>query len=164
MTKDVEPFHNIETAIYDEIGSWSLIKLIILGYFVAIHTSIITSKNNIFENCIYVDLFAGSGINRVKLKTFNVDVEITGSSLVTVLAANGKYTEMIFSEIDKDYNKALRNRLEYIDNSDEFIEKRSKFNVLEPMDVNDAVPEIIKIINEYGPNTHSLIFIDPYGM
>jgi three-Cys-motif partner protein len=51
--------------IFDEIGSWSEIKLDIIKKYATAYSTIMNAKGNTFTH-IYIDAFAGSGINLSK--------------------------------------------------------------------------------------------------
>lgn len=163
LTDNAKHFNDGKPKDNQKIGNWTPIKQIILGYFIPFHTGIITSENNYFDTCIYVDLFAGSGINELSFEENSTKFDITGSALVSVFSSDGKYDEMIFCEGDEHYNQALKERLDSLTKNSKLKNKLKQFTVLDPMDVNLAVPEVIRrIINK--KNAHSLIFVDPYGM
>jgi len=157
---DAKPFLKIHQDVVEDKknGHWSVIKHMLLSYFIPMYTSIITSKKNYFKNCIYVDLFAGSGIHELELS--NGSVFTTGSSLAAICKSQGKFSEMIFCDKAKKKISALRARIDSIRGK----YNNCKFTVTDPMDVNKVVPKVIDIIDSYGKSAHTLFFIDPFGM
>lgn len=141
----IKKIENVEAEISNEFQTWTPLKLIFLHYVMAIYTAI-ASKH--FRHIFYVDLFAGSGINKIKK-----DILI-GSPFIATLNHHKKYDKFFFVEKDKEYAKALKKRLECIS-----IENQEVIND----DCNNAVGKILEEIDKAN-NKHSLFFIDPYAM
>ncbi len=161
LANNIHGLDKIDPNVINKIEAWALIKLIILGYFIPFHSTIIKSGNNRFQTSVYIDLFSGCGINQLELIGHHYN--FTGSPIVAVNSCNGKYDKFIFNDSKKDYVNALNNRLEELSQKDNFKWLKNKFDVLSPADVNKQIKTVIEIINQFD-NPHSLIFIDPYGM
>lgn len=145
----------INTTYYD-IKEWSVLKLIFLSYFTSIYTKIIPKRVN---NCFFIDLFAGSGINRVE----STQDFVLGSSMIATCFATEPFTEMFFVEKDKEKIRALKERLDYLSAKEEFTWIKP---ILCQNDCNEVISPIVDKIQDYGKSgkIHYLAFIDPYGM
>ena len=145
----------------------TMIKLQILTHFVSIYTRILGKENTSgdntgfrFEELVYIDLFSGSGKNEVNFSGKNISS--AGSPLIAINSSHQKFTKMIFVEQNKERNTALKSTLKKLESLAKTNWIEGKCNVLSPEDVN---VHISRISEEVGRrNTHSLIFIDPYGM
>ena len=56
---------SISPEVYNEFREWTPLKLILLNYSLDVCTTII-KNTSFFEEMYYIDLFAGSGINKIK--------------------------------------------------------------------------------------------------
>ena len=63
----IEQITKIKPEVYNEFREWTPLKLILLNYALNVCTTIIKNMP-FFEGMYYVDLFAGSGINKIKDK------------------------------------------------------------------------------------------------
>ena len=63
--EEFEKIGNIQRDAFNEFHEWTPLKLIFLHYVMAIYTAII-HKSPYFKHMYYADLFAGSGINKMK--------------------------------------------------------------------------------------------------
>ncbi|MBU2638555.1 MAG: three-Cys-motif partner protein TcmP [Nanoarchaeota archaeon] len=132
--------------VYNEFQKWTPLKLILLNYTLDI-CMIIIDRTSIFKKKIYVDLFAGSGINKVK----ETNDFLIGSPLIAAQLADS-FDKMFFCESDKDYNNALVQRLGLVGKKNIIIYDKDCNLVLD------------SIINEAStPYTYSLFFIDPFS-
>ena len=104
-----------------------------------------------FENMIYLDLLAGSGINRIK-GTGNY---IIGSPIIAATIAHTPFDELIFVESDKNVSRALNDRLSEIIRAEQYKVYSKKCDEV-----------IDTIIEEHldGNRTHYLAFIDCEGL
>lgn len=145
---EIQKIIDIRPEVYNEFQYWTPLKLILLNYSLNVCTSII-SKTPIFKRSYYIDLFAGSGINKIKSsKDF-----LIGSPLIASLNHSESYTSLIFSEIDPKFNEALRLRLGVLKkNNLIFMEKACEL----------CIGDILDKVNRR--ETYSFFFIDPYGM
>lgn len=142
---EIKKIASIEPEIYNEFQSWTPLKLILLNYALDVCTLVIRS-NPIFKEKYFVDLFAGSGINKIKdKKDF-----LIGSPFIASLNFLDDYTEMIFCEQDPELFKALELRVKSLN-------KKNLFTI--NCDCNTQINQIIPKINKKG--VYSLFFIDP---
>ncbi|MBU2561975.1 MAG: three-Cys-motif partner protein TcmP [Nanoarchaeota archaeon] len=136
----------IRPDVYNEFQNWTPLKLILLNYTLHFCTQII--KKSFFKRLYYVDLFAGSGINKMKAtKDF-----LIGSPLIASLNHADNYTEMLFCENDVQRSEALDLRLKSLKKNNLVVMKR---------DCAECLGEIIKKVER--PKTYSLFFIDPHS-
>lgn len=148
--KDAQSLLNQGCGVCDEIGSWSLLKLISLKYLGYVYASITKKRVEMGElkKMCYVDLFSGSGINKVK----NKDAFCFGSPLViNRLDEKMQFTRMFLNDDNENTRKALESRL--AQNANAEYEVTSE----------DANSCICKIASEIDYKCHSLIFIDPFS-
>ena len=146
--QDFEKIIKIKEGVYNEVKSWSSLKLIFLNYVAHVYASIMKNQRYYHDKYFYVDLFAGSGIGKV---TDNKNDLIFGSPLL--IATQNKFVKMYFCDINNDYIKALEERLKGLNIPE------NKFSVYSE-DCNSATDKIISEVK----SGHSLIFIDPLGM
>jgi three-Cys-motif partner protein len=129
-------------------GYWTLLKLSILAYYIDIYTIVV--KNN-FSRMVYVDLFAGCGVNKVKIK--DTEEIVMGSALLSKkIPRRGKeFSRIVLVEKDRHNAEILRNMI-------------PEAYVI-PGDCNSVkvIQEIKDIIHE-APNTHFLVVADPEGL
>lgn len=138
----------IKPLIYNEFRHWTPLKLILLNYALDVCTMII-NKSPSFKKMYYVDLFAGSGINKIKEK----EDFLIGSPLIATLKYSDKYTKMFFCENNSDYYGALKLRLEFL--------KKENLDLI-PQDCNNCLDNILNEIT--NPRDYTFFFIDPYCM
>jgi three-Cys-motif partner protein len=145
--KQYQQIIQIKQGVYNDVKSWSSLKLIFLKYVSDVYSGIMKSNKFFSDKYYYVDLFSGSGIGKV---IDNKKDLIFGSPLIV---AKHEFVKMFFCDCNERYCEALEERLKAVGLTDE------KFSVYNK-DCNDAIDDIIPQI-KVG---HSLIFIDPYGM
>jgi len=147
---EIESLKNIGNNIYDEIRAWSPLKLIFLKYYaVGIYTPIIKRR---YRNMYYVDLFSGSGINKIERKQ---DFCLGSPLLISKLIPESiRFNKMFFCDKESAKTEALNLRMKSTGISENSYEIYSG-------DCNDCIDDIISSFQ--SPN-HSLIFIDPYSM
>lgn len=141
-----EKIKNIEPKIYNEFQPWTPLKLVLLNYALSTCT-IIARKKTFFKQMYYVDLFAGSGINKIK----DSNDFFIGSPFVASLNYSNDYTSMFFCEDDPNFSIALGKRLDSL--------KKDNLK-LTPKDYTLCLDDIIKITN--NPNRYTFFFIDPH--
>jgi three-Cys-motif partner protein len=132
--------------LFDEVGRWSHDKHHFLWRYIDAFTTAMKDKQ--WSGLHYIDLFAGSGIGKLK-STTNLE---WGSPLLAAQAPH-PFTRLHLCEKDSKKCDALRARLK-------------KFPQLKPPqivngDANEAVDEIVKAIPD---RTLSLAFLDPFGL
>ncbi len=144
--KEIDEIIKIQPEVYNEFNEWTPLKLVLLNYALDVCTTII---NKYFDNKYYVDLFAGSGINRMK----NKGDFLIGSPLIAALKYRNKFTKLFFCENNLSLFDALKERVDYF--------KEQKL-LTSPKNCNDCLDDIIKEIN--SNNSYSFFFIDPHCM
>lgn len=84
------------------VGSWAILKLAILAYYIDVYTTIIKAR---FRETYYLDLFAGPGLNRIR-RTHDI---IFGSPLLAEKTPkeNKKFDKLILIEKNKKYADSL---------------------------------------------------------
>jgi len=131
-------------------GYWLLLKLSILAYYIDVYTVI--AKRN-FNRIIYIDLFAGCGLNKIKIRNRDIEEIIMGSALLSKkIPRDGKeFDQIILVENDPENAEILENLIPdaYVISGD--------CNSLE------ALQKIKDIISKV-PNTHFLAIADPEGL
>ncbi|MAG91711.1 hypothetical protein CMO83_03480 [Candidatus Woesearchaeota archaeon] len=144
----IKQITRIKPEVYNEFKEWTPLKLILLNYALNVCTTII--KNTpLFKKSYYVDLFAGSGINKIK----GTEDFLIGSPLIASLNHSGAYDAMIFCEKKPSFSVALDLRLKFL--------KKNNLNVMKK-DYELCLGRILKKVSER--NTYSFFFIDPHCM
>lgn len=147
----IEQIMKIKPDIYNEFRQWTPLKLILLNYTLDVCTPIIANmikRDSFFKEMYFVDLFAGSGINRVKgTKDF-----IIGSPLIAALNYGKTYSGMYFCDSNTNYSEALDLRMATLNNTKLYVKKGT---------YEQFLPEIISKVNQSG--VYSLFFIDPHS-
>ncbi|MDW7990445.1 MAG: three-Cys-motif partner protein TcmP [Archaeoglobaceae archaeon] len=154
----------------NDFKAWTPLKLISLSYFVGPYLRIMGKQRKKYSSTklFYIDLFAGSGINRVDKYL------LAGSPIVTIDSAtkeSNRFDYMFFVDSNKDYVDSLKKRLEYLKNY-EFQDQsklipESKFSWISDRyevicgDSNQVIDKIVKRI-ESENYKHYLAFIDPF--
>ena len=133
-----------------EVGSWGDEKYKLLGGYSEIFT---TGMKNLWDNLVYIDLFAGAGYARIKGTT-----KIRMSSALIALSVNHKFNKYIFCEEDQKCLTALKTRVEkHFPNSNvEYISG----------DSNENVEKIIQAIPKHSIDEKVLrfCFVDPFSL
>jgi len=138
--------------------NWSVMKLLILGGWSYVYTTIIP---NYFEKFFYVDLLAGTGAIKVQ-ETGDM---IIGSPLIAYFYSRNDFTKMFLVELDKDKLSALKKRMATV----ERIVTSPPLNMSFPNisyyegDCNVKVDEVISHVTLHGKKVHFLGFIDNEG-
>lgn len=144
----IEILSKMKPEVYNEFREWTPLKLILLNYALDVCTSIIKNHKYLFKEMYYVDLFAGSGINKIR----GSEDFLIGSPLIATLNYSDDYTSMIFCEKKKIFVKALSLRLESLNKSNLSVKGEYEF----------CLNEIINNVNNRG--VYSFFFIDPCCM
>ena len=143
----IEEIKNIHPEVYNEFKELTPLKLVLLNYALDTCTTII-KNNRLFTHMYYVDLFAGSGINKIK-KDNNF---LTGSPLIALLKYGEYYNSMFFYENDQKFFIALQKRLNSL--------KKKNLEII-PKDCNSSLDKIMSKVNK--PNTYTFFFVDPFS-
>lgn len=146
LTKKAKELSKIEKEIYYEPGPWTVLKLIILSYYMTIYTRIIP---HYFDKMIYIDLLAGSGIS--KMKTGDC---IVGSPIIASSLAHKPFDKILCAEEKEERIRALRARLERV------VEKETELIFFE-RDCNKSIDDILEHVSN---KNHFLAFIDCEGL
>lgn len=142
---EINKIVNIQPKIYNEFQTWTPLKLILLNYALEICTLVI--KNNpIFKEKYFIDLFSGSGINKVKDK----QDFLIGSPLIASLNFSNYYNEMIFCEKEPVLFGALNARINSLN--------KTNLTTING-DCNSNLNQIISKID--NKRVYSLFFVDP---
>jgi three-Cys-motif partner protein len=131
-----------------EVGPWTQDKLKILQQYLPVY---LLATTRALER-IYIDAFAGPGLNRLRGKSRTID----GSPLIALdaCARNGmKFDRLFFIERDPAVAAELRDVLNTRD-------KTQRASVIEG-DVNKELPELIKTLPLQSP---TFVFVDPDGI
>jgi len=137
---------NIERDVVNEFHPWTPLKLIFLNFTLDV-CSIVANKRYSKKN--YIDLFAGSGINRIGEKKDS----FIGSPFIALFNHSNKFTRFIFCESNSTFYNALNKRIVALN-----------FNntILYPQDCCSQMDNILEGING-ETNTYNFFFIDPYN-
>jgi three-Cys-motif partner protein len=153
FSDEIKIIANTKPDILNDFTEATPLKLIFLNYSLSIYSSIIfkhVKTKKFFESMYYVDLFSGSGLNKLRTKN---DILI-GSPFIAVLNHRKKFTKFIFCEQNSKYKEALDLRLKKI--------KVDNYAIL-PGNCNQIIDGIVHEI-ENSKKAHSFFFIDPYAM
>ncbi len=145
---EIQEVTKIKPDVYNEFKEWTPLKLILLDYTLNVCTSII-KNTSFFKKSYYIDLFAGSGINKIK----GTEDFLIGSPLIASLNHSDAYSSMIFCEKEKSYSEALDLRIKSL--------KKNNLNVMK----NEYEICLDCVLEKVGDrNTYSFFFIDPHCM
>jgi three-Cys-motif partner protein len=136
--------------IIPEVGLWAETKYRLFSLYDALFSSGMRHK---WDKRVYVDLYAGAGINRIR----GTQRLVYGSPLIA-LTVQHPFNKYIFCEKNHDNLEALRQRTKRIapDADAEFVLG----------DCNSKIDEIIAKIPVASPNSTvlSLCLVDPYNL
>jgi len=95
--------------IHNEFGPWTCLKLIAVKYHTSLYTTIMNKRLQAigFDSIVYVDVLAGSGLNKIR-ETGSL---VAGSSIVASEAPKRKFDFLLAIENDPEYARALDKRL-----------------------------------------------------
>src|SRR3989344_2023355 len=150
--EQISKIKNVQPEIVNNFQEATPLKLVVLDYYLKIYSAIISNyiKNNLFfENMIYVDLFCGSGLDRLKSKN---DILI-GSPLISILNHKSKFNKFFFCDNEESYCNALKSRIQTLN-----INNVQIYNE----DCNEVIDKIISDLNKFK-KPHSFFFIDPFS-
>ncbi len=145
---EIQHILSIKPDVYNEFKEWTPLKLILLNYMLNVCTTIVKNKS-FFKKSYYVDLFAGSGINKIK----GTDDYLIGSSLIASLNHSDNYSEMIFCDKEFSFSDALDLRLKIL--------KKNNLNVIKK-EYTLCLENILKKVS--SREVYSFFFIDPNCM
>ena len=138
---------SIEPEICNEFHPWTPLKLVLLNYALDTCTTIIRNKKQLFKRMYCVDLFAGSGINKLKgTKDF-----LIGSPFIATFKYGKDYDLFYFCENDAKLCAALKKRLNTVN--------QSNIQILSE-DCMDCLDGILQVTNK--PNNYAFFFVDPF--
>lgn len=128
-----------------DVGAWARQKNMRLWNYLGIFT---TGMKTSYDTRVYVDLFAGSGKNRIK----KTSEWLLGSPLLA-LSVRDQFDRLIFCEKDAEKADALKIRA--------FRMRTDNVHVLN-LDANEDVSEVERLIPYRGALT--FCFVDPYDI
>ena len=144
----IQKISKIAPEVYNEFQAWTPLKLILLNYSLDVCTTIV-NKVSFFKNKYFIDLFAGSGINKIK----DSEDFLIGSPLIASLKYSKGYDCLYFCEADEKLFFALKSRLSSL--------KRKNLKIKKE-DCNVLLDQIIEEIK--GDWNYAFFFIDPHCM
>lgn len=154
-------------------NKWTLLKLMFLQLYTPLYVSIIRHR---FAEFNYIDLFAGSGLNRLE----DTNVLVAGSPLIAPSFAPAPFSRAYLVDRDPDKIALLKKRIEYL--KELSMDERNREVIFSDLtstdfwsvarDANEVVGEIFKeieqrhkeLLKKRGRGCHNLIFIDPFGL
>ncbi|RLF51424.1 MAG: hypothetical protein DRN19_02825 [Thermoplasmata archaeon] len=145
--------------VFNEFNLWTPLKLIALSYFVGPFLRIVGNLKEIYGNLFiaYIDVFAGSGINKFG------DYYTVGSPIAAIDSANTtdhKFDMMYFADKNEEFIEALCRRLELLEKYEEYRWITDRYKVIHG-EANETLPAIVEEISE-NRYKNCLAFIDPY--
>mgnify|MGYP001606046319 CR=1 FL=1 len=150
--EEISKIKKINPKTLNEFLEATPLKLVFLDYSLKIYVSIIHNhikNSNFFDKMFYIDLFCGSGLDRLKSKN---DLLI-GSPFIAILNHRLKFNSFFFCDNNKDYYTTLKSRIEVLGIPNTDISKE---------DCNLEIDKIIETIKK-SKKSHSFFFIDPYS-
>ncbi|MCH8907344.1 MAG: three-Cys-motif partner protein TcmP [Candidatus Heimdallarchaeota archaeon] len=160
LFRDVDNLCKIEPETYGNVKSLSFLKLIALGYILPMYTDIIgkqRDKGDYIKQMVYIDLFAGSGLNKVEHN--EKSHFLLGSPFIAIHSTKKPFDKMIFVEQDKDLSNALKKRLSGKSKQQDFKWLANRYQCL----TGDQNVIVRQIISKLEPKTHCFIFLDPFS-
>lgn len=133
-----------------EVGIWAEQKYKLVGGYCEIFT---TGMKNLWDQLIYVDLFAGAGYARIKDSN-----RIRMSSALIAMSVNYKFNKYILCEEDDKCFNALKDRVKrhFPDLNVEFIKGNSNKNIDK---IIDALPK-----HSIDSKVLRFCFVDPFSL
>lgn len=141
----------------NDAGAWSFLKLAFLwsiAYY--IYSPIIGSR---YSNMCYVDLFSGSGLVKFKDVSNNYQLMMGSPLLTATIESAYPFNKCFFFEKNFKFANALEKRLNLLSENKKL--SCESFKVINK-DCNKAIDDFIKAVSKI-PNTHFLLFVDPYS-
>ena len=145
---EIKKIKEINPEIFNEFNHWTPLKLTFLNFTLDV-CAIVANKKFKYKN--YIDLFAGSGINKTKGKYQDFFI---GSPFIALLNHNNKFNSFIFCEKDPLFYNALKNRIEGLNF------KAKLYNE----DCCCKLEDILKDISLESERAYNFFFIDPYKL
>ncbi len=145
-----ERLHRFATHVPHEAHVWTLLKLVFLKLYIEkVYTPIIASN---YKHMYYVDLFAGTGINRYTIE--GRDVYLPGSPVIAWAFARYRFDKMFLVDYSQAAVDSLRKVLEVVAPLGAFEVRCGK-----------AETEYRRILEEISGrrSSHFFCFIDPFG-
>jgi three-Cys-motif partner protein len=132
---------------FDEIGSWSEIKLEIIQKYVSAYSTVM-HKQTFIKEYYYIDAFSGSGIHILKDKK-----RIISGSPINALKINPPFSRYHFIDLDGDKIEMLK----------ALIKEHSNVNTYKG-DCNKILLEKIFPTIKFTGYNRALCLLDPYGL
>lgn len=152
--KKFNPIISVEDdgLIIPEVGAWADKKYKLLGGYCQIFT---TGMKNIWDNLVYIDLFAGSGYARIKDTN-----KIRMTSALIAMSVSHKFNKYIFCEKEEENLNALQQRVKK-----HFPELYGKVQFIKG-DSNENINMIIDAIPKHSKDDKVLrfCFVDPFSL
>ncbi len=144
---------DIEPAVTNEFGPWTTLKLIGVEYWQRIYTDIIQEHlKGLKKKCMaYLDIMAGSGLNRIP----EADCIVGGSSLLAATVPRKPFHYIVSIESNRTRAAALERRLQKLRQNPD------SFHVV-PGLADDVIEEVLAELRER--KAHFMAFIDYQGM
>src|SRR5712691_5054818 len=139
--------------VFNEFGPWTCLKLIALKYHTDVYTTIMNQhlRRLGLDAMVYVDVLAGSGLNRIR----DTGSFVAGSSVVACLSPRVRRFDYVLGiENDTEYALALKKRMALFC-------ANGTFDVV-PYDATFQMDAIESLLTEH--NAHYLAFVDYEGM
>ena len=142
---------NGETNVY---GAYTALKLISVSYYATIFAGVARHQNRIndgFDGAVYVDLFAGAGLVKIK----DTGDYVAGSVPCAMLNRNG-FDYCVAVEKDQKKAESLQTRLNNVLDNDSF--------TIVNDDCNSSIDKVVNSIRERYEKPIVFTFVDPEGM
>lgn len=137
---------------FDEIGSWSEIKLQIIQKYAAAYSTILAAQRRPRFHPVYIDAFAGAGLHISKKR----GTLVPGSPL-NALAVEPGFQECYLIDLDKDKADYLRDLVHNL------YGKRDDVHIYAG-DCNELLLQEIFPRVDYEKFQRGLCLLDPYGL
>ena len=145
---EITKIKQIEPEVSNEFHHWTPLKLTFLNFTLDVCAIV---ANNIYSKKNYIDLFAGSGINKTKGKYSDF---LIGSPFIALLNHYNKFTKFFFCEENPIFFNALDKRISVL--------KLKKVN-LYASNCNHELDKILQDIKK-EERCYNFFFIDPYNL
>ncbi len=103
--EEIKKVKEVMPEVFNEFNQWTPLKLTFLNFTLDV-CAIVANKKYVHKN--YIDLFAGSGINKMRGKHSDF---LIGSPLISILNHHGKFTNFFFCEENPTFFNALEKRI-----------------------------------------------------
>ena len=145
---EIAKIRQIDPDIFNKFHHWTPLKLTFLNFTLDVCAIV---ANNIYSKKNYIDLFAGSGINKIKGEHNDFFI---GSPFIALLNHYNKFTRFFFCEEDPDFHRALNKRISALG--------FKRLNLYEK-NCNHQLDKILDQIQKIG-HCYNFFFIDPYKL